>query len=210
MPEPISCHTRDPSTLHPSRLVPSRPASVPAPARERARVPPSGGCPAAREHTSQPSVPARPSVPRRHTLVSRPLSRPASPTLLSTSYPSVSPACLPHAERDRLPASVQSCPSCLQPRATDVRVVSTGKGRSATSHDVLVAFLADDERFGARIAGAWVCFDVDSLCLGDFCVTVLVRAGTFSLGHCVLRPPGTHKISTSEPGPTMDSRVALS
>ncbi len=113
IPEPPAGHTRDGSHQHPLR----RPTThVPAPAR--ARVPPSGGCPAVRRRTSQPSVPARPSVPRRHTLLSRALSRPASPTLLSTSHTSVSPGRLPHAERDRLPARVQSCPSRLKSRAT--------------------------------------------------------------------------------------------
>ncbi|AAV44513.1 unknown (plasmid) [Haloarcula marismortui ATCC 43049] len=48
--------------------------------------------------THQPTIrPARPSVPRRHTLVSRALSRPASPTPLSTKHPSASPGCLPYA-----------------------------------------------------------------------------------------------------------------
>jgi len=78
-PEPPARYARDTRHSYPLR----RP-SVHAPAPAGARVPPSGGCPAVRRHTSQPSVPARPSVPRRHTLVSRALSRPASPTL----YPS--------------------------------------------------------------------------------------------------------------------------
>ena len=113
VPEPPARYTRDTRHSYPLR----RPtAHVPAPAR--ARVPPSGGCPAVRRHTSQPPVSARPSVPRRHTLVSRALSPPASPTLLSIRHTSVSPGRLPHAERDRLPARVQSCPSRLQPRAT--------------------------------------------------------------------------------------------
>jgi hypothetical protein len=84
VPETTAGHTRDESHLNPLR----RPTThVPAP--PRASVPPSGGCPAVRRHTSQPSVPARPSVPRRHTLVSRALSPPASPTLLSIGHPRV-------------------------------------------------------------------------------------------------------------------------
>jgi hypothetical protein len=113
VPETTAGHTRD--TRHSNPL---RRPSVHAPAPARASVPPSGGCPAARHSTSQPPVSARPSVPRRHTLVSRALSPPASPTLLSIGHTSASPGRLPHAERDRLPARVQSCPSRLQPRAT--------------------------------------------------------------------------------------------
>ncbi len=82
IPESPAGHTRD--TRHPNPL---RRPSVHVPAPARASVPPSGGCPAVRRHTSQPPVSARPSVPRRHTLVSRALSPPASPTLLSTRYP---------------------------------------------------------------------------------------------------------------------------
>jgi len=113
-PESPARYTRDTRHSYPLR----RP-SVNAPAPARARVPPSGGCPAVRRHTSQPPVSARPSVPRRHTLVSRALSPPASPTLLSTRYPSASPGRLPHAARGRLPASVpvmSLSPSIAQPR----------------------------------------------------------------------------------------------
>jgi len=92
VPESPARHTRD--TRHPNPL---RRPSVHAPAPARASVPPSGGCPAVRRHPSQPPVSARPSVPRRHTLVSRALSPPASSTLLSTSHTSVSPGRLPHA-----------------------------------------------------------------------------------------------------------------
>jgi hypothetical protein len=117
-PESPARHTRDEPHQYPLR----RP-SVHVPAPARASVPPSGGCPAVRRHTSQP-LSARPSVPRRYTLVSRALSPPASPTLLSTRHTSVSPGCLPHAARDRLPAGVQSCPSRLQSRDPDVGIGS--------------------------------------------------------------------------------------
>ena len=113
-PEPPARYTRDATPPDPL----CRPTTH-APAPARASVPPSGGCPAVRRHTSQPPVSARPSVPRRHTLVSRALSPPASPTLLSTRYPSASPGRLPHAARGRLPASVpvmSLSPSIAQPR----------------------------------------------------------------------------------------------
>ncbi len=58
-PESPAGHTRDTRHSYPLR----RP-SVHAPAPPRASVPPSGGCPAVRRHTSQPPVSARPSVPR--------------------------------------------------------------------------------------------------------------------------------------------------
>jgi len=89
-PETTARHTRDES--HPYTL---RRPSVHAPAPARASVPPSGGCPAVRCHTSQPPVSARPSVPRRHTLVSRALSPPASPTLLSIRHTLFRPAVCP-------------------------------------------------------------------------------------------------------------------
>ncbi|WP_230458858.1 hypothetical protein, partial [Haloarcula sp. K1] len=76
----------------------------------------------------------------------------------------------------RLPARVQSCPSRLQPRAINVRVVTTRKRRPAILHDLLVALRAGDDRLGARVTSPWVCLDVDSLGLDNICVAILVRA----------------------------------
>ncbi len=106
-----------------------------------------------------------------------PLFRPAvCPTLLSIRYPSVSPGRLPHAERDRLPARVQSCPSRLQPRATPTCASSLLGNADQRLHNSLVALPAGDDRLGARVTSAWVCLDVDSLGLDNICVTLLSRA----------------------------------